>query len=293
MGANVRALLAEMRESRRAVCTELHAMREDQLSRMTTWARGPASARFMFLRYADHEEEHTLQISRMLDEFGFRQSTAQRALGAAEVMRGDLLAALVGLDDADLDRTPEGEWPLRRTLAHIVSAEMSYRINTAHAAQRFRDGLPWSEPDPALMPPPLDKMLDGSLADFLARLDAAREEALAVLGALPDEVMKAPTRWWDRDVTVEFRLMRYAHHEREHCAHIQKWRQQVGRTPTEAEHLLGLGWRARGVLESQLVGLPDELLERESAIEGESIGQLLRHIVGSERYITGQIRSAS
>jgi uncharacterized damage-inducible protein DinB len=292
MGIEVRRLLAELRSARRAVCAELHALPPERMTVPTIWARAAADVRFMFLRYADHEEEHALQLARWLAEFGFTQTTAQRALGAAEMTRGDLLAVLVGLDDADLDRTPEGEWPLRRTLAHLIGAEQSYTVQTAWAVERFRSGLAWEAPPDDLLPPPLDESLAGSLADFLERLDAARERAITQLSDLPDEVLKAPTRWWNRDVSVEFRLQRFAHHEREHTAHILKWRQQVGRVPNEAEHLLGLAWRARGVLASQLVGLPDDLLDREAANNEGTIRQLLQHLIHSEQYITGQVRSA-
>lgn len=291
MGAEVRALLARMRASRREVCDELHRLPDRRMNDETTWSRAGASVRFMLLRYADHEEEHALQITRFLNDFGFRQSKAQLALSAAEMTRGDLLATLVGLGEEDLDLTPQGEWSLRRTLAHIIGVEHSYTVNTLHAVVRFREGLAWDAPPDDLMPPPLDEAQRGSFASFVERLDEARERVLRELSDLRDDVLEARTIWGQRDVSAEFRLMRFAHHEREHVAHIHKWRQQVGRTPTESEHLLGLGWRARGYLESRLTGMPDDLLDRETT-EG-TIRDLMEHIVSSERHITERIRSAT
>jgi uncharacterized damage-inducible protein DinB len=292
MAAEVRSILAKMRDSRRQVCDELHAFPELRMTDQTTWSGGPADVRFMFLRYADHEEEHAIQIARVRDELGFRQTRAQRALAAAEMTRGDLLATLVGLGDDDLDIAPDGEWPLRRTLAHLVTAEHSYTVNSLHAVVRYRQGLGWEAPPPDLMPPPLDDSLDGTFSELMQRLDAARDRAHAELSGLADDELTAPTIWNRRDVSAEFRLMRFAHHEREHVAHIHKWRQQARRAPTEAEHLLGLGWRARGYLEGQLSGVPDDLLDRETPNGEGSIRDLLEHVLSTERFITGQIRSA-
>jgi hypothetical protein len=133
---------------------------------------------------------------------------------------------------------------------------------------------------------------DGDLAGFLTRLDAARELALAALADIEDADLPAPTIWADRDVDVNFRLLRFAHHEREHTAHILKWRQQVGRAPTEAQHLLGLAWQARGVLQSHLVGVPDDLLDAEPPHGDGTIRHTLEHIIGSEKFIRRQIETA-
>lgn len=288
--SEIRDLLAENRAHRRAVFETLQDMPSGRMSAETTWGGGPVDVRFMFLRFADHEEEHELAVQTRLIAAGFRQTTAQRILARAEMTRGDLLAALVGLDDADLDRAPEREWPLRRTLAHVVNVEHSYRVQTLHSVELFRAGKEYDWPPDELLPPAT--LLDGTLDDIIARLDAAREAALAALASLPDDVLAAPTIWFQRPTDVRMRLMRYAHHEREHTAHILKWREQVGRPPTEAQRLLGLAWRARGVLEGHLVGAPDDLLY--AAPEGEwAIRQILAHLAGTDAWLRDRILDAT
>lgn len=290
--SEIRDLLAENRAHRRSIFAQLADVPAERMGDQTTWSGGPVDVRFMFLRFADHEEEHELSVQTRLIEAGFRQTAVQRILARAAMTRGDLLAALVGLDDDDLDRAPEGEWPLRRTLAHIINVEHSYRVQTRHAVDLFQAGQEFTRPADDQLPPPLDSQLDGTLDDFIDRLDAAREAALADLAALPDDVLAAPTVWFQRSVDVRMRLMRYAHHEREHTAHIVKWREQVGRAPTEAQRLLGLAWRARGVLEGHLVGAPDDLLY--AAPEGEwTIRQLLAHLAGTEIFLRDRILSAT
>ena len=276
-----------MRTSRRSVFDDLLSVTEAQMNEEAQWAGGPMSVRFMFLRFPDHEEEHTLQIDGLLANGGFHQTPAQRILAAAEVTRGDLLATLVGLSDGDLDHTPEGEWPLRWTLAHIIQVERSYARATMHAVALFQASEPWDAPAPVEPEPE-----DGDLASFIERLDAAREAAIESLSELPNDALGAPSRWADRDVDVRFRLMRLAHHEREHTAHILKWRHQSRRVHTEAQHLLGLAWRARGVLNSHLVGAPDELLDRGPTNGDWPLRRLLDHIASTEHFLRNRILNA-
>ncbi len=101
--------------------------------------------------------------------------------------------------------------------------------------------------------------------------------------------MTAPAVWSEIRVNVRFRLMRIAHHEREHTAHILKWRQQVGRQQTDAQRLLGNAWSARGVLEAHLVGLPDELLDREPANDDGTIRSVLRHLQQTDEWLKGRV----
>jgi uncharacterized damage-inducible protein DinB len=283
----LRTILADMRAHRRETFTALADTPESSMTLQNVWRRQPDSVRFFFLRFADHEEEHALQIAAMLQGLTFQQTRAQRILGAAEATRGQLLAALVGLIDADLDLTPPGEWPLRRTLAHIIQVERSYTRATLHSIELYRAGLPYERHTPVASEPE-----DGDLASFLSRLDAAREAALDALSGLTDGDLPAPSIWADRDVDANFRLLRFAHHEREHTAHIHKWRRQVDRAPTEAQHLLGLGWQARGVLQSHLVGVPDALLDADTPHGDGTIRHTLEHIVGSEKFIRRQIDTA-
>jgi uncharacterized damage-inducible protein DinB len=288
MPSEIRSILAAMRASRRAIFGALEGTPSEQMGLERTWGGGlPVDVRFYFLRFADHEEEHAVQAARTLAGFDFVQSEAQRILAAAEVTRGELYAALVGLTDADLDLTPAGEWPLRRTLAHVIEVERSYTRNTSHAVECYLLGQPWERPSPVDPEPEA-----GTLAGFLERLDAAREATLERLARLPDDTMTARTVWAERDVEVRFRLHRYAHHEREHTAHIRKWRGQVDRRPTEAQYLLGLAWRTRGALEASLAGVPDELLDRDPGHGDWPLRRLLDHISWTEEFIKGKIEGA-
>jgi uncharacterized damage-inducible protein DinB len=280
MDSATRTILAEMRATRRQVFDRLAGLPEEQLTNPARWGGRETDARFILLRYADHEEEHALQIRKTLDGFGWRQTEAQQILGAAQMTRGDLYGALVGLSDADLDLTPPGEWPLRLTLWHIAQTDRSYTTATTWAATLHREGKEWTPNErPERIPE------DGDFATFLGHLDREREALLEQLTGIEDAVMTAPTVWSEIRTNVRFRLMRVAHHEREHTAHILKWRGQVARPLTDAQRLLANAWSVRGVLESHLVGLPDDLLDRETASGDGTIRAVLEHVQQTDSWL--------
>jgi uncharacterized damage-inducible protein DinB len=284
MSAESRAMLADMRASRRQVFAELEGLPEGRLTAPALWGGKEMDARFILLRFADHEEEHALQIRKTLDGFGWRQTEAQQILGAACMTRGDLYGALVGLTDDDIDLTPEGEWPLRLILWHIAQTDRSYTAAITWAAELARAGKAWEPNDrPELLSE------DGDLTTFIGHLDREREDLLRSLTGIEDAVMMAPTVWWEIQVDVRFRLMRIAHHEREHTAHLLKWREQVGRPPTDAQRLLSNAWSARGVLEAHLVGIPDALLDREPDNGDGSIRSILEHLQATDDRLKGRI----
>ena len=81
----------------------------------------------VLLRFGDHMREHGNQIAGARQATGAGPSDVQRKLAEAEKAWGDLLGAVVGLTDADLDRVPdEGAWTVRETLDHILAAEENY-----------------------------------------------------------------------------------------------------------------------------------------------------------------------
>ena len=103
MHSEVRMILSDIRASRRQVFAELEGLPEERLTAPALWGGREFDARFVLLRYADHEEEHALQVRKTLDGFGWRQSEAQQILGAACMTRGDLYGALLGLGVRELD----------------------------------------------------------------------------------------------------------------------------------------------------------------------------------------------
>jgi uncharacterized damage-inducible protein DinB len=299
--SEARAILAKLRQQRRAHDAELALLTQTELrapvaftwETMLTGQRGQtatAVARDMLLRRVDHLEEHALQIEELLrTRFGLPRTQTQRIWGACQQSRGDLLAALVGVTDADLDNTSPAapdEWSLRQILEHVLVVERYYTMDTQYALARFRAG----EPHGALPDDELQSERPGaSLSDLLDELDQAREAALATLGDLGDAELRAPAMWGEVACDVRFLLMRCAHHEREHTDQIHKARELIGKPRSEAARLLGVCWQRSGLLEGLLVGAPDDALDRDPGDGDLPIRRLLAHIGSAEQFFKRMI----
>lgn len=301
--SELRAILTELRQKRRRHDNELMHVSEQRmyapveftLETMVTGGTGKttgAEIHTMFLRRADHLEEHALQIDdHIRNQFGVPRTQTHLIWAANQAARGSLHAALVGFTDADLDIRPlhpDGEWTLRQTLEHVVVVERYHALDARHALARYQAGEPHGE----LPQDELEIERPGaSLSDLMAELDLAREESLADLTSLTNVELRAPSRWADIDIDVRFLLMRFGQHEREHTDQLHKLHAHCGRIQTEADRLLGLCWRAHGVLEGSLVGIPDELLDRELE-DGKPIRSLLKHTGSAESYFKRMIANA-
>src|SRR5207249_11430544 len=129
---------------------------------------------------------------------------------------------LLPLTDEEIDRAPgDGEWTIRQTLAHLVMGQWHYSLNTAYWARRGRVAeLPLDPPQDALPTvsyPAAELHAVGSLEDVRDRLDGLFDLAVGLLAATDAErELGAAARWNDYDVTVRFRLHRFASHLREH-----------------------------------------------------------------------------
>ena len=293
MSTSLQELLDSIRTARRAAFERLAGTPEEHLNRMTRWGYGPADARYLFLRFSDHEEEHALQIEHTLRAIhGWRPSKVQLILGIAERTRGDVLAALVGLTDDDLDTAPvdpAGEWTLRQILSHLVATEHSYRINTLHAVDRHQRGEPHGD-----LPGRGDDSAyrNLSMLELLVAFDAARTQSITELAGLPDSVLSATAFWSGFELDVNWRLMRFSHHEREHAAHIQKWRVQTGNHQTDAQRLLGLAWQSHGLMRGYLAGVPDDLADRAPGQDEWSLRQILEHVREADGFFQRMIEAA-
>lgn len=293
MTDTVDGILQATRAFRRETFARLADTPESHLNKMTRWGRGEADARYLFLRFSDHEEEHSIQVDHTLrDTFGWQPTKVQMVLGIAEQTRGDLLASLVGLTDDDLDIAPvepAGEWTLRQILAHLVAVEHSYRINTLYAVKQFQNGQPHGDLPGNNDPTPwMELNLDG----LLTELDDARSRTLAEVVELPDDVLPAPAVWSAELLDVNFRLMRFSHHEREHAAHIRKWRVQTGRHFTDAQRLMGLAWQSHGLMRNRLTGVPEDLAVQEPGNDEWSVTAVLEHVREAQGFFARMIDAA-
>ena len=152
---------------------------------------------------------------------------------------------LADVDDELVDREPAvGEWSLRRTLAHAIGVERSYRANTELALVRA-DGDPLSLPqDPDVpvrtatgeyrrpRPDPADTA--GGMLDIVAAFARRRAETDASLSTLSEAQLRRPSQWGAVQdgavIDVRFRLHRFASHIVEHTVQCEKTTLSLGVT---------------------------------------------------------------
>lgn len=195
------------------------------------------------------------------------EAESARILELAQIAFGRLRGVLAGIDDGLLDRedreSAAGEWSVRRTLAHTIGVERSYRANTEFALARG-DGDPLSLPsDPEVpvrtatgeyrrpRPDPADTA--GGVLDIVAAFARQRAETDASLSALTEVQLRRPSQWGAVDdpavIDVRFRLHRFASHIVEHTVQCEKAIESFGITLNDARAIVRAIGAARGAHE--------------------------------------------
>lgn len=89
----------------------------------------------------DHEKMHAAAILSARHDLRLMQTQPQRLLAEWLKERAALAGALIGLDDADLDRrTKDGEWSFRETVEHTIFWQ---RDSIAAGLRDVAGGPPW------------------------------------------------------------------------------------------------------------------------------------------------------
>jgi hypothetical protein len=123
---DVERYLQELQAVQREIIEELTDLDRAELRYATDHWRWNTLRRVL-LRFGDHLREHTTQLIAAREAVGAEQTMPQRMLAQAQESYGRLLGAMVGLEDDDLDKTPEaGEWTPRQVLEHMIETQHGY-----------------------------------------------------------------------------------------------------------------------------------------------------------------------
>lgn len=288
--------LAALNATRVETLSTLAGLTEVELARPAPWRDGALDVRFLSLQLADSDDERRARLVETLHAAGRRPSQAQQILGDLAVMRGRVLAAIVGVPESVLDLPPApGEWPLRAVIGHILNTERRYTIHSRYAADRAARVLAGEEPGPLRVAdnllPPLSA--EGPAGDGVALRHALIEPQPATWDALAgvtDAQLDSPTDWAGFLVDLRFRLHRFAAHERQHLVQAYKTLQATGFRQSEAQLILGEAEMARAQLIAVTLGLPDAAAEQSQG--GASVVELLREAEQGERTLLAAIRTA-
>jgi uncharacterized damage-inducible protein DinB len=213
-------------------------------------------------------------------------SIAQRILAQYHGGFRDLQAILIGLSDQDAASEPEeGVWPVRQVAAHVIQAERTFLAITQDALERVRsqDGRPLEMSDEAyerfIQGDQLEGLLEtgAPLSQLMTYYRELHERTLAAFVGMRDDELQTPCLYWEsKPMPVQFRLLRFDSHLRQHTIQVEKTLEAIGRGLNEARRLIRMVYAALAELESALLGFEPEghqtqLLARSLAARTEEI----------------------
>jgi hypothetical protein len=231
------------------------------------WAWGPYDSegvRFAFFRTYEELRELAVRAGTERAARGPRLSSAQRILAQYHSAYRDLEVALFGIGPEEAGQAPaEGEWPVRRVVAHITGAELAFYgvIKYALARHRTGDGRPAEIPDEAWddllseTEESFQAMMEGPLDSLHAYHAALHQRVLNEFSGIGDEELALPSRYWeDTEMSLRFRLHRFDSHLRQHIVQVDKTLARIGQAPNEARRLLRLIYAALAEAEGATIG---------------------------------------
>ena len=247
---------------------------DESLARPWAWRAYDEGVRHAFFRTYEElcELAATTAAARAIQ--GPAITTAQRILAQHHRAYRDLQAVLLGSEEL-LDLAPaKGEWPLRTVIEHIMAAEQGFFAVTRHALERGRRGQPTREitreEKEALVGPYADLkrfVETGSLVEIWAWYDALHQRILRELGGVCDKELDIPSLWWEgEEMPLQFRLLRFDSHLRQHTIQAEKTLDALGHRPTETRRLLRLIYNALAAVEGAALGAEDLEAEQVRAV---------------------------
>jgi hypothetical protein len=263
---------------------------DDRLEQLWLW---PGSSSEVDVRYGFFRLFELMEIARgsvvaALASSGVVPAPGARRGSASTVARWSLHGLLLPLGDAALDRDPgNGEWPIRETMGHVLNTQRFYSRFTAW----------WLTQAPAPAAPVPDALgtdvpersveAAGSMDDVRAKLDDLVDLSMACLGGLSQEQLDVPARWSGGEVTVGFRVGRWASHLREHTIQVEKTLVMLDRPIPEVERLIRMAFEAYGRLEETVFGLDAD------DVSGSGAGSVMTATADEvERLVPGIVEAA-
>jgi hypothetical protein len=238
---------------------------DSDLDREWAWgAYDEQGVRFAFFRTYEELRELAAKLATERSAHGPKVSTAQRILAQYDQAYRDLQASLLGAGDDAVGRAPaEGEWPVRKVVAHIVGAELGFFVVVKYALDRQRsgDGRAAEIPDEAwdaiggVDEASFQALVDGPFADIQSYHETLHGQVLREFASIREEELAVPSLYWEGyEMSLRFRLHRFDSHLRQHTVQVDKTLEAVGGPPSEAKRLLRLIYGALAEAESATLG---------------------------------------
>jgi hypothetical protein len=243
--------------------TVTHGLPDEALEREWKWRAYNEGVRHAFFRVYEELCELAATLATERAAQGPVMTTAQRILASYHAAFRDLQAVLLRVDDELLDRALSDEkWPLRFVLGHTIFVKRQFFARSWYALQQRRQGtkkaacMPDDEVEAFVGPYDVfERALGDPLAGVLAYYGALHERILHELADIGEDELDAPSLWWEEyEVPLQFRLHRFDSHLRQHTIQVEKTLEALGHSPSEAQRLLRLIYRALAEVEGGIIG---------------------------------------
>jgi hypothetical protein len=261
---------------------------DDQLERDWTWGSYDSEGvRFAFFRLYEELRDLGALIHQKRNSTGAPLTGAQNYLSRYHAAYLDLQALLLGISPEKAEQAPsEDEWSLRRTVAHIIGADLGFYVTIKFALDRHRQGF-----DPlveiadetwldiaGMNEKRLDSIMDGPLDGLQSYHRHLHAQILADFVSINPDELQMPSKYWEKEaLSLSFRLGRFDSHLRQHTVQIEKTMASMGIQPNEAKRLLRLIYTALAEVEGALLGAP-EINRSEVGLLVEKIATLTEEI---------------
>lgn len=223
--------------------------------------------RFAFFRTYEELRELAVKIRVARDAAGVPMTGAQLILAQYHAAYLDLQAVMLGIDTDIAEMPPaEGEWPLRKIIAHIVGADLGFYVTIKYAMDRFRQGLNQLEEIQdetwlaiaGLDESELDSTMDGPLGGLLSYHRDLHARIMGDFADISDSELEIPSKFWEKEtMSLRFRMHRFDSHMRQHTVQVDKTLISLGSSPNEARRLIRLIFASLAEADGATLGMQD------------------------------------
>ena len=272
----------------------LHALelKETDLERPWAWQSYDSEGiRFVFFRTFEELLELAVRLRTKRAEMDLPLTPAQLILGQFHTAYLSLQHLLLGVN-AELAALPpaEGEWSVRRTLAHIISADIGFYVVIKYALEQHRAGVegPSKIPDETwdslsgLDEASYKALMESTFDDLRVYHRELHERILPDFASIQEEELEIPSKYWEAEsMSIRFRLHRFTSHMSQHSIQIEKTLDVIGPPITEVNRLLKKVYLGFSEVNTALIGAWNvgEELRKETA---ETLQQITEEMIKSQ-----------
>lgn len=251
--------------------------------------------RFAFFRTYETLQEMAVQLAFERSLNGPLLTGAQRILGNYHRAYRDLEAVLLRVPLERADEPPaEGEWSVRRTLAHILAGDMNFYGVVRYALERGRnsdDERPEKIPEEAwdkmlgMNEEDTRDMLEGPFESLVSYHQKFHQKVLREFASIQEKELEWLATYWEEEpYPLRFRLHRFDSHMRQHTIQIEKTLDAIGATETEAMQLLRRIYGAMAEVGCVTLRAPEVGIVQQTAVARlirERVAELAKALEGS------------